>query len=89
MRKTPLLAGLVLAASLAASPVAAETPESAEKCRALMTDVQAEAEGKNLSADVRASVGKMLGELSKQCMEGQYPDAANTAKAIRDLLAKS
>ena len=89
MRKTPLLAGLVLAASLVASPVAAETPESEEKCRSLLAEVQAESEKKNLSADVRASVGKMLGELSKQCTEGQYPDAASTAKAIRDLLAKS
>lgn len=88
MRKTPILAGLALAASLAVSPVAAETPESAEKCRSLLEDVQAQVATKNLGADVRAAAGKMVEDLSKQCMEGQYPDAANTARSIRELLAK-
>ena len=89
MRKIPLVAGLALAASLVVSPVAAQAPTSEETCRNLLNDVQAETTGKDLSADVRASVDKMLQDLSQQCLEGQFPDAASTAKSIRDLIAKS
>ena len=89
MRKTSLLGGLALAAALVASPAAAETPTSKESCQDLLEDVQAVVAEKNMSPDERANIGKMVENLSQQCSEGQYLDAANTAKTIRELIAKN
>ena len=88
-RKPPLLVGLALAAALVVSPAAAETPTSKESCQDLLEDVQAVVAEKDMSPDERAEIGKMVENLSKQCSEGQYLDAANTAKTIRELIAKN
>ena len=88
MRKIPLLVGSALAASLVVSQVAAQTPTSDVTCQSLYNNVQSEVTNANLDADTRAKIGEMLEGLSKQCQEGQYPDAESTAKSIREMIAK-